>query len=162
MTPTRWLDPGERQTWLALLAVTMILPATLDKPLQRTAGITLFDYNVLAMLSETRKGLLTMTDLASRTNASLSRLSHVVKKLEGRGWVRRGQHPDDARVTVVDITPSGREEIESLAPMHVESVRQAVFDGLEPDEVSELCRIAGKIVTRLDPQHRLLRDPDLR
>ena len=77
-----WLTPQERSAWLALYAVATRLPGTLDADLFRRARITLFDYHVLAMTSEAEGQQLAMSELASRSNASLSRLSHVVKKLE--------------------------------------------------------------------------------
>lgn len=159
MTVTRWLTPAERQAWLALYAVTTILPGTLDAHLFRAARITLFDYHVLAMLSESGDGTLPMSELAARSNASLSRLSHVVKKLEERGWVSRAQSPRDARVTTSTITPLGRETVTGLAVSHVEHVRRTVFDALDERDVADLERVGKKILASLDEQHWILREP---
>ncbi|MEK8225412.1 MarR family transcriptional regulator [Oerskovia sp. M15] len=65
----------------------------LDAQLQRDAHLTHFEYLVLAMLSEAPDHTLRMTDLALKTNATLPRLSHVVKRLEGRGYVERKPCP---------------------------------------------------------------------
>lgn len=157
MTDTRWLSAEERQCWLALMAVSMQLPSLLDSDLHRQARITLFDYNVLAMLSEAEGRLLPMSELAGRTNASLSRLSHVVKKLEGRGWVERSQSPVDARVTVAHLRDVGMEMLEGLAPEHVTSVRRLIFDGLTDDDVADLARIGRKLVSGMDPEHWIFR-----
>ncbi|WP_264670169.1 MarR family winged helix-turn-helix transcriptional regulator [Arthrobacter sp. VKM Ac-2550] len=159
MTSARWLDPEERQAWLALLAVTTLLPGNLDGTLQREAKVTLFDYNVLAMLSEAEDRSLPMSELASRTYSSLSRLSHVVKKLELRGWVKRSPCAEDARVTMATLTEDGYSAIEQLAPAHVESVRDAVFDGLDHKDVADLERLGKKIVQRLEPSSWVLREP---
>lgn len=149
--PARWLSPQERQAWLALYAVAIRLPGTLDADLFRRARITLFDYHVLAMTSESPEKQLAMSELALRSNASLSRLSHVVKKLEQRGWMRRFPSPNDARVTMAAITDEGMAELTALAPEHVESVRNVVFDALDEHDVAELARIGTKILTLLDP-----------
>lgn len=149
--PARWLTPEERQAWLALYAVATRLPGTLDADLFKRARITLFDYHVLAMTSESPEKQLAMSELALRSNASLSRLSHVVKKLEQRGWMRRFPSPKDARVTTAAITEEGMAALVELAPGHVESVRNAVFDALDEDDVADLARIGGKILTLLDP-----------
>jgi DNA-binding MarR family transcriptional regulator len=103
----RWLTPEERRAWLALYAVATRLTPTLDADLFKRARITLFDYHVLAMTSEEPGRALPMSELAARSNASLSRLSHVVKKLEGRGWMERTPSPDDARVTMAALTDEG-------------------------------------------------------
>ncbi|GLB69230.1 MarR family winged helix-turn-helix transcriptional regulator [Arthrobacter mangrovi] len=161
MTSARWLDPEERQAWLALLAVTTLLPGNLDGVLQQEAKVTLFDYTVLAMLSEAEDRTLPMSELASRTYSSLSRLSHVVKKLEQRDWVTRSQCKQDARVTMATLTEQGFKTIEESAPAHVESVRKVVFDGLDRRDVADLERIGKKIVQLLEPASWVLREPRL-
>ncbi|ALV46883.1 DNA-binding transcriptional regulator, MarR family [Arthrobacter alpinus] len=155
----RWLSAEERAAWLALLSTTTLLPGALESPLQQAAKLSLFEYNVLAMLSEEAKATLPMSELAARTSASLSRLSHVVKKLQGRGYVERSVHVDDARVTVVTITGVGLDLIRTLAPMHVESVRAVVFDQLNAKDVADLARIGTKLIRGLDESHWTLRTP---
>src|SRR5690606_2675063 len=110
-----------------------------------------------AMLSEAPERILAMSELASRTSASLSRLSHVVKKLEGRGWVQRSRSPEDARVTIAQLSDEGWEMVQTLAPEHVGSVRQLIFQGLDEADIAELARIGQKLVGRLDPDHWILR-----
>ncbi|KUM35965.1 MarR family transcriptional regulator [Arthrobacter sp. EpRS71] len=158
MTQPRWLNADERRAWLALLSINTLLPSALDTQLQSAGKLSLFDYNVLAMLSETEGRYLPMSELAARTSASLSRLSHVVTKLQKRGWVERQAHPGDARVTVAHLTDAGMATIVSLAPGHVESVRTLMLDSLSPDDVADLARIGEKIVARLDNNHWILRD----
>jgi DNA-binding MarR family transcriptional regulator len=157
MTEPKWLTPVEREAWLALVSVTTLLPAALDSELQVQAKITLFDYTVLAMLSEAPDHILAMSELASRTSSSLSRLSHVVKKLEGRGWVKRSRSAEDARVTIAELTDDGWGIIVSLAPEHVASVQKLIFQGLDDRDVAELARIGQKLVGRLNPEHWILR-----
>lgn len=45
-------------------------------------GLTHFEYFVFAMLSEAPERTLRMTALGQRTDATLARLSHVVRRLE--------------------------------------------------------------------------------
>jgi len=158
MNQPRWLNADERRAWLALLSINTLLPSALDTQLQSAGKLSLFDYNVLAMLSETEGRYLPMSELAARTSASLSRLSHVVTKLQKRGWVERQAHPGDARVTVAHLTEAGMSTIVSLAPGHVESVRTLMLDSLSPDDVADLARIGEKIVARLDNNHWILRE----
>ncbi|UYY81285.1 MarR family transcriptional regulator [Arthrobacter sp. YA7-1] len=158
MTEPRWLNADERRAWLALLSINTLLPAALDTQLQAAGKLSLFDYNVLAMLSEADGRFLPMSELAARTSASLSRLSHVVTKLQRRGWVEREAHPGDARVTVAHLTESGMDTIVSLAPGHVDAVRALMLDAMTDDDVEDLARIAEKIVARLDDDHWILRE----
>jgi DNA-binding MarR family transcriptional regulator len=149
---TRWLDEGERTAWLRLIAVVELLPGVLDTQLRRDAHLTHFDYFVLAMLSEAPERTLRMTALAQRTNATLPRLSHVVRRLEERSLVERFPCPEDKRATNARLTPTGWEQVVAAAPGHVEAVRSHVFDVLAPAQVGQLNKICDALLTTLDPE----------
>ncbi|MGH3509327.1 MAG: MarR family winged helix-turn-helix transcriptional regulator [Nocardioidaceae bacterium] len=147
---TRWLTEDEQRAWLRLAGVMLKLTPSLDSQLQRDSDLNHFDYLCLAMLSETHDRTMTMSALAGRTNASLSRLSHVIKKLEERGWVSRCPSPSSGRVTLVSLTDTGWTTLVAAAPAHVETVRSLVFEGLSEEDVSALERISGQIVARIE------------
>ncbi|MFC8304269.1 MarR family winged helix-turn-helix transcriptional regulator [Specibacter sp. NPDC057265] len=153
-----WLNTEERAAWLAVLSIMTLLPGALEAPLQQGAKLSLFEYNVLAMLSEADTGVLPMSELAARTSASLSRLSHVARKLQARGYVQRSVHAHDARVTQVAITGAGMELVVELAPAHVESVRALVFKELSAQDTAALARIGRTIVRGLDGSHWILQE----
>lgn len=160
MTEPRWLNADERRAWLAILSINTLLPAALDSQLHSAGKVSLFDYNVMAMLSEAEGHFLPMSELAARTSSSLSRLSHVVAKLEKRGWLERRPHPRDARVTTAHLSDVGMATLVDLAPGHVEAVRTKFLDALTDREVNEMARIGEKIVARLDADHWILRDTE--
>jgi DNA-binding MarR family transcriptional regulator len=110
------------------------------------------------MLSEAEGRFLPMSELAARTSSSLSRLSHVVTKLEKRGWLERRPHPGDARVTTAHLADAGMATLVALAPGHVEAVRAKFLDALTERDVADLARIGEKIVARLDDDHWILRE----
>jgi len=85
VTEPRWLSPDERRVWLRLAALMELLPAALDAQLQRDADLTTTAYLTLAMLSEQEDQRLRMSELGARSNASPSRMSHVVARLEKDG-----------------------------------------------------------------------------
>ena len=124
----RWLTPAEKDGWTGLASLVLLLPGRFEAPLQREHGLTLFDYLTLSQLSEADGGRLRMSDLAYLANGSLSRLSNVVKRFEGRGWVERMPDPDDGRYTLVALTAAGRQVVEDAAPTHVEAVRRRLPD----------------------------------
>lgn len=146
----RWLNADEQRAWLRLAGVMLKLGPALDSQLQRDSDLTHFEYLCLAMLSETEDETLRMSELAAQVNASLSRLSHVVTKLESRDWVKRIPCPDSRRVTLVSLTEAGRSVLVEAAPGHVETVRSLVFEGLTSSDVQALERIAGHIVERIE------------
>jgi len=146
----RWLTDDEQRAWLRLAGVMLKLGPTLDSQLQRDSDLTHFDYLCLAMLSENDERTRRMGELGAATSSSLSRLSHVVSKLEGRGWVQRRPCPTSKRVTLVSLTDEGWDVLLKAAPGHVETVRSLVFDGLSAQDVAALERIAGHVVGRIE------------
>jgi DNA-binding MarR family transcriptional regulator len=151
----RWLTADEQRAWRALAAVLVKLPAALDAQLQRDSGISHFEYMVLAGLSEAPDRTLRMSDLAVFASGSLSRLSHVVTRLEQRGWVRRERCPSDGRATNAILTDSGWEKVVASAPGHVETVRQLVIDPLTRTQLGNLCEVGRRINNRIDPDGAL-------
>ena len=153
---TRWLDDEERAAWVRLAAVVELLPGVLEAQLKRDADLTHFEYWVLAMLSEAPQRTLRMTALASRTSATLSRLSHVVARLEGRGLLERFPCPEDRRATNARLTEGGWELVVASAPGHLETVREYVVDALTAKQLNALSTITGAILDRLDPDHAVV------
>ena len=116
---TQWLTDEQLASWLPTTGVMLRLGPALDSQLQRDSAMTHFDYLCLAMLSEVDSHTMAMSALASRTNASLSRLSHVISKLERRGWVSRCPSQVSRRVTDVRMTEDGHRALVELSLIHI-------------------------------------------
>jgi len=143
----RWLSPAEKEAWTGLVSLILLLPGRLETPLQREAGLTLFEYLALSHVSEAPERRLRMSELAFLVNGSLSRLSNVVKRLEQRGWVERSPDPEDGRYTLVALTGAGLEKVVEAAPTHVRSVL-GVLDPLTAADQQALASIAAKLRVR--------------
>jgi DNA-binding MarR family transcriptional regulator len=150
MTTTRWLDDDELRDWMPFAGLLLKLPAALDAETQRDSGLSHFEYLVLASLSEAPGRTRRMSDLAVLANGSLSRLSHVVTRLERRGWIERTPCPEDGRFTMAVLTEPGWEKVQASAPGHVEAVRTLILDALTADDRKRLGDIARRILSRLD------------
>ena len=107
---------------------------------------------MLASLSEAPGHTLQMSALAARASASLPRLSHVVARLEARGWITREACGRDARATNAVLTQSGWEKVAATAPHHAQTVRDLVVDALSPAQFRQLGAIAQKISQRIEQQ----------
>lgn len=152
---TEWLDDDERAAWLRLVGVTELLPGVLDSQLRKESGLKHFEYFVLAMLSEAPARTLRMAALAQRTNATLPRLSHVVRRLEDRGLVERFPCPEDGRVTNARLTDNGWDAVVAAAPGHVDTVRRHLLDPLTREQLHQLRLIGDALLSRLDPEGRM-------
>ena len=146
---TAWLTPEEQTAWIGLLGLTVRLPTLLDRDLKRAAGLSLVEYNVLAFLSDSPDRTLQMNQIASVAGLSLSRLSHLTRRLEQRDWVRRRPLPTDGRLTIATLTEEGYAVLAAAAPSHVRLVRSALFDRLEEHQVRQLSQLLGGLDRRV-------------
>jgi DNA-binding MarR family transcriptional regulator len=154
MNDVRWLSAEQLQAWVKFVAVVELLPGALDGQLQRDASLTHFEYFTLAMLSEAPHRTLRMTQLAAATNSTLPRLSHVASRLETRGYLERTPCPEDRRATNASLTEEGWKKVVATAPGHVATVHENVIDALDDTDIADLERIMGKLLGRLDPEHK--------
>ena len=146
----KWLTAAELNAWLSLVRLFMWLPWSIDQQLQRDSNLSMVEYQVLAMLSTRPQQTMRMSALAEVTNASLSRLSHLIKRLEARDLVRREPDPADGRFTNAILTEQGLETLTEAAPAHVAHVRSLVIDVLSPEQLRRLGRDADRIMSRID------------
>jgi DNA-binding MarR family transcriptional regulator len=147
----RWLSAQEQQAWFALTGVLSQLPDALDAQLQRDAGISHFEYLVMAMLSMSPQRTRRMSEVAALANGALPRLSRTVDRLEKRGWVVRRPDPDDGRSTLAVLTDAGWDKVVTTAPGHVAEVRRLVFDPLTTTQIRNLSDSATKILSAVHP-----------
>jgi DNA-binding MarR family transcriptional regulator len=126
------------------------LPWSIDQQLRRDSELGMVEYQALAMLSQSPARTMRMSSLAEVTNASLSRLSHLVKRLEARGLVRREPDPADGRFTNAILTDRGFQALAEAAPGHVAHVRSLVIDVLSAEQLRRLGVAADRIMSHID------------
>ena len=148
---TRWLDADEQRTWAQLSTMILRLQPVLSAQLQREFGIGHFEYLIMARLSEAPGSKLRMSMLATTAGSSLPRLSQAVARLEKHGWLSRQPDPADGRYTLAMLTAAGRRRLREVAPAHVDTVRQFVFDRLTPNQTRQLGAICQRILDGLPP-----------
>ena len=148
--PVKWLTAAELDSWLSVVRLMTWLPWSIDQQLRRDSGLGMVEYQVLAMLSTSPGRTMRMSSLAEVTNASLSRLSHLFKRLEARGLVRREPDPADGRFTNAILTEEGFQALAEAAPGHVAQVRSLVIDVLSAEQLRRLGLAADRIVSRID------------
>lgn len=136
-TPTRWLTETEQCAWRTYLDVSKLLTYQLEKDLQ-PFGLTYNDYEILVNLSESEDRRMRMSDLASATLQSKSRLSHQITRMENAGLVRRENCESDRRGLYAVLTEHGMETMERVAPHHVGAVRRHFIDLIPPEALAEV------------------------
>ena len=148
---TRWLSDQEQRLWRTHLDVGRMLMHQLERDLQ-PFGLTNNDYEILVNLSESDGHRMRMSDLATATLQSKSRLSHQITRMEHQGLVRREHCESDKRGLFAVLTPHGWETMLRVAPHHVDSVRRHFIDLLAPEHLETLYESLTPVVERLRAQ----------
>jgi DNA-binding MarR family transcriptional regulator len=150
---TSELTQPERVTVARLQAMLELLPTALDRQLGM-AGLTAFEFTLLEALAEAEGHRLRLSALATRTNATLARLSRVVTSLERKGLVERMPCPADARATNAVLTEAGVDVFHQSRPLYAAAVRELILAPLAGDDMAQLSRLTLAMLTRLDPAGR--------
>ncbi len=149
---TQWLDESEQRSWRALLMGTTLLLDRLDDDLRRQHEISLTEYEILVRLSE-RGGQLRMAQLADALAHSRSRVTHTVKRMEKAGLLTRTDSPEDGRGVVAVMTDRAHLLLESVAPTHVDGVRDHLVDLVSREDFEALGRVMNTVADHLIAAH---------
>lgn len=147
---TNWLNETQQLHWRAFLEASSILPERLSRELQESFGISIKDYEILVRLSETPERRIRMSELATLTLSSRSRLTHQIDRLEKAGYVWRGACAEDARGQWCHMSDKGWELLVQAAPTHVNGVRTHLVDVLTDAEFAALGKAMRKVVKHLE------------
>ncbi|WP_280341010.1 MarR family winged helix-turn-helix transcriptional regulator [Nocardia neocaledoniensis] len=142
------LDSVERRAWSAVVTLAMRVPSALDSRLQREFGVTHFEYRVMALLREAPDHRMRLSVLAVQGHGSISRISHVVSKLERVGWAKRVAATSGRGVDAV-LTESGLAKVVEATPDYLVAVRTLVLDGLDAPQKAELATLGERLSDHL-------------
>jgi DNA-binding MarR family transcriptional regulator len=92
----------------SLMRVHQLVLTELDE-LLRPLGLTFARYEVLVLLSFSRRGSLSLGTIGERLQVHATSVTPLVKRLEAAGLLERSRHPEDGRAVLAAITPRGRE-----------------------------------------------------
>lgn len=138
MANARWLSEEEGHAWHHFVQAYHLLERQIEQQLQRDAGLSHAQYNVLVVLSEQPGNRLRMTELARRVVVSKSSLTYQIGKLEKAGLVRREPHESDERGILAVLTAAGKDLLLSAAPGHVATVREYLIDLFTAEQLAQL------------------------
>lgn len=147
---TRWLNQEQQKHWRAWIATSILLNDRLSRELQESNGLTINDYEILVRLSEAQDRSMRMSELATQTLLSRSRLSHQIDRMEKAGLVERAVCDTDRRGQIARMTELGWQTLVKAAPDHVESVRTHFVDILSDEEFAGLGTSLRKIADHLE------------
>ena len=140
MESPRWLGADEQQAWRAYLDATRLLLRDLDNQLTRDSGISFTDFELLVVLSEAPDRRRRMSELADAVTTTRSGVTRAISRLVDNGWVVRVKCDDDKRGMSAELTEAGMNTLTAASPGHVASVRENMFDLVDPKDLAALTR----------------------
>ncbi len=146
----KYLPPHREAAWLGLLQAHAELTRAVDAGLHANHGLSLSAYEVLARLAHAEDYSLRMSQLAERTQLSLSRVSRVVDHLQARGLVERKPCSTDSRVVYAAITAAGKRQVAEAQETFFEVIEERFLGKLSCDEVRTLGAIFTRVFTPLE------------
>lgn len=77
-------------------------------------GLTFAQYNVLRVLRSSEEGSNTVSNVGKIMLVTGANMTGLAKRLEREGFLIRKRHPKDERVTLLEITPKGRQALQNI------------------------------------------------
>jgi DNA-binding MarR family transcriptional regulator len=116
------------------------------EPVFEARGFTFIQYVIMSWL---RDGIaVNPKDICVLYRHDSGALTRVIDQLAERGLVERVRRDRDRRKVELQLTPAGRETIESLVPLVVEKLN-AALEEFSSEEAKELQRLLIKLNTKL-------------
>src|SRR3984885_9308304 len=112
------------------------------EPLFEEHGFSFVQYVIMSWL---RDGIaVNPKDICAQFRHNSGALTRVIDQLAERGLLERSRRDRDRRKVELELTPAGREVIESLIPLVVDKLNLALAD-FSSEEVGELMRLLLKL-----------------
>jgi DNA-binding MarR family transcriptional regulator len=104
---SHWGEMPRMRAVTSLMRVHQLVLTELDE-LLRPLGLTFARYEVLVLLSFSRRGALPLGKIGERLQVHATSVTPLVKRLEAAELIKRTPHPEDGRAVLASITPQGR------------------------------------------------------
>ena len=151
MSEVSEVSAEEWAVWRKFYAMRRQLDRALEDQLQRDAGISGPDYEILLALFESPQRRLRSRALSERIGWEKSRISHQVTRMESRGLVERSECEDDLRGTWIGLTSDGRRAVLGAMRQHTTAIRELFFDVLTEDEKAALGSASDRVLEAINP-----------
>jgi DNA-binding MarR family transcriptional regulator len=135
----------DNQSVTALSNDLVVLSARLVREVRRHSEIPVASTRMLSLLDEL--GPSPLGALADADRISQPSMSAHVNALVEKGWVQRTPHPDDARSSLVSMTPLGREQLTSVRRHNAALVAGRIeASGRSPEDLATAVSVLSDLI----------------
>lgn len=138
MSETRTLSASEWELWRTWMEAQRALAAEVDRSLQAEVGVSKAEFSVLLTLQGAPEATLRVGDLATALRWEKSRVSHLLSRMERRGFVSRAESGAPGRRTAISLNPEGSEIAAAAIRVHDTNVRRLFFDRATAGQVEAI------------------------
>lgn len=145
--PARSTSKQRLRLWLRLLRASRAIEAALRERLRVNFRITLPQFDVLAALARSERGM-TMTALSRMLLVSNGNVTVVIERLAAAGLVSRQTVSADRRAVHVSLTRRGADQFSEIAAAHEAWVDELLAEFTRADTellIAHLDGLAGRI-----------------
>lgn len=147
---TKTPDELKLRVWWGLLRAHQQSTRSLDTALLEQKGLSLSEYEVLIRLARVPDRAIRLSQLAEMVLMKPSGMSHLVNRLEKRGFLERRRPSDDARGYLAVLTDPGMDRLLEAIPVHLESLDQHLVGRLSEPQLKTLAQSLEQVLE--DPE----------
>jgi DNA-binding MarR family transcriptional regulator len=133
------------RAWTRLLRVQAATARQLSASLQAEHGLSINDYEALALLARAEGRRLKRVDLARSLALTPSGVTRLLEGLETEGLVARASCPADRRVTYAELTGEGAARLRAASCAHVGAIRAVLGEHLSDEQIEDLAELLGRL-----------------
>jgi DNA-binding MarR family transcriptional regulator len=160
MVVTRTLEPEEWEFWDTWMRAQRLLTRELERGLQRDCDISKAEFSVLVTLLRAPGREMRVGELSESLDWEKSRVSHLLTRMENRGFVARTEDGASGRRTGIGLTATGRRTAQDAVLRHADNIRRYVLDPLTPDHAAAIRSWSEQLIDRVEPRPGLTAGDD--
>jgi len=136
-TPDTGLAIGGEALFAVLHIQTTVVRA-IDDAFDQAHGTGLSGFELLARLSHMHPDGASVRYLSQQVVVSPSRVSRLADEFVVRGWLERAASPQDGRLSLVRLTPSGRRALAAMERTFADALEQQFLAHLSEAQLASL------------------------
>lgn len=137
----------EHEAWFGVAGLTQIVSTEINRALQASSDLTLWEYQTLSMCREFAPHGVRIGQLAEAANVSIQHASKLVARLTKEGLLARHEDPADARAIMLRVTEQGHHRLAIADDIHADTFRTLLLDECTPLQITALAELGRKFRT---------------
>ena len=133
------------EPWVCLHRGHAAVRRSVAAKLQVAHGLTVNDYEALALLARAEGNCMRRVDLANALQLSASGVTRLLDGLEDQGLVRKKACSTDGRVTYAVLTKTGHRRLEQASSAHTATIQALFEEHFTPKELALLAELLARL-----------------